>query len=58
MPFDRRRFAASLTVVGSSILGLGIILVVVKLCMLIAWELAIPTVVAGLIALVAGWILR
>ncbi len=58
MGFNRRRLAASLTVVGSSILGLGLIMLMVKLFVLLAWELAIPTVVVGLIALVAGWILR
>ena len=58
MPFNRRRFAASLTIGGSSILGLGLLMLLIKLSVYLAEDFAIPTVAVGLVALVAGWLLR
>jgi len=38
--------------------GLGVMLLIVKLLMLIAWYAAVPLVLVGLILLLIGWGLR
>ena len=44
-----------LTLVGGSLLSLGILLLIIKLLMVLAWSLAIPLILIGVICLAIGW---
>ena len=44
-----------LRVLGGSLLSLGILLLIVKLLMMIAWNFAIPLILVGVILSVIGW---
>ena len=57
MRSNRLRLAKRLTAVGMCVLAFGVLLLIIKLTMIIAWYGGIVAI-AGLILLAGGWILR
>ncbi|MDP7163132.1 MAG: hypothetical protein QF577_07670 [Phycisphaerae bacterium] len=58
MSFRRYRWARSMILAGSGLLLLGIILLLVKLTMILAWHAAGAVALAGLVFLLIGLMLR
>jgi len=56
--FHRVRFAQWLVLVGTSVLGLGVFLLLVKVVMFIAWHTAGAVALTGLGLLAVGAVLR
>jgi hypothetical protein len=55
MAHDRWMISRRLVAAGSVLLGLGILLLLVKLTVLIAWNGAGAVALVGLVLLVVGW---
>jgi len=58
MSFIRYRWARSMILAGSGLLLLGIILLLVKLTMILAWHAAGAVALVGLLFLLIGLMLR
>lgn len=56
MGYNRWVLSRSLIAVGSVLLGLGILLVLLKLMIALAWYASGAIFIAGLVLLVAGWL--
>ena len=58
MNLRRLQFGQSLIIAGSGVLGIGVLLILIKLVMFIAWYAAGVVVLAGGILLLIGFLLK
>jgi len=58
MNLRRLRFGQSLIIAGTGVLGIGVLLILIRLVMLIAWYAAGVVVLAGGVLLLIGFLLK